>query len=141
VIYHIAVARDWDAALEAGEYRTSTLGRTLEHEGFVHAAFAEQVRGVADRYYPDVAEPLVLLTIDETRLDVPWRVDEAPGCGPRLPPRLRPDPGHRRRDEHPHAPPRRPAGRPHPAVTPSCRAYSFLNTYACSGVGAIPNRR
>jgi uncharacterized protein (DUF952 family) len=80
VIYHIAVARDWDAALEAGEYRTSALGRTLEHEGFVHAAFAEQVRGVADRYYPDVAEPLVLLTIDETRLDVPWRVDEAPGA-------------------------------------------------------------
>lgn len=79
MIYHIASAADWDAALEAGEYRTSTLGRTLEQVGFIHAAFADQVRDVADRYYQDVAEPLVLLTIDETRLDVPVRVDDVPG--------------------------------------------------------------
>jgi uncharacterized protein (DUF952 family) len=79
MIYHIALAGDWDAAIEAGEYRTSTLGRTLAQEGFIHAAFADQVRDVADRYYRDVAEPLVLLTIDETRLDVPVQVDDVPG--------------------------------------------------------------
>jgi uncharacterized protein (DUF952 family) len=79
MIYHIALAKDWDAALEAGEYRTSTLGRTLDEEGFIHAAFAGQVPGVAERYYAQVTEPLVLLTIDETRLDVPWQVEEVAG--------------------------------------------------------------
>jgi uncharacterized protein (DUF952 family) len=65
VIYHLALASEWDAAVEAGEYRTSTLGRSLEEEGFIHASFAEQVRGVADAGYAGVREPLVLLTIDE----------------------------------------------------------------------------
>ncbi len=50
VIYHIALESDWDAALEAGEYRTSTLGRTLEDEGFLHASTASQVRDVADAH-------------------------------------------------------------------------------------------
>jgi uncharacterized protein (DUF952 family) len=81
VIYHIALAADWAAALEAGEYRISTLGRTLEQEGFVHACFAEQVRGVAEAGYGGVREPLVLLTVDEKRLDVPWLVDDVSGSG------------------------------------------------------------
>ena len=78
MIYHLAVDREWRAALEAGEYRTSTLGARLEDVGFVHAAFADQVQGVADRYYSDVAEPVLLLVIDESRLTVPWQVDVAP---------------------------------------------------------------
>ncbi|HYY12624.1 MAG TPA: DUF952 domain-containing protein [Kineosporiaceae bacterium] len=79
MIYHIALASDWDAALEAGEYRTSTLGRTLDEEGFLHASTSEQVREVADRYYGDVREPLVLLAIDERRLTVPLQWDAVPG--------------------------------------------------------------
>ncbi len=79
MIYHIALTRDWDAALASGEYRTSTLGRPLEEDGFVHASFAQQVQGVADAVYSGVREPLVLLTIDEQRLDVPWQVDGVPG--------------------------------------------------------------
>jgi uncharacterized protein (DUF952 family) len=79
VIYHIATARDWQAAIEAGEYRVSTLGRTLEDEGFIHASSAGQVRGVADRFYADVEEPLLLLTIDERRLTVPLQLDAVPG--------------------------------------------------------------
>ena len=31
--------------------------------------------GVYQRYYADAAEPMVLLTIDTDRLDVPWRED------------------------------------------------------------------
>jgi uncharacterized protein (DUF952 family) len=79
MIYHIALASDWAAALEAGEYRISTPGRTLDDEGFLHAAYGNQVRGVADRFYADVTEPLVLLTIDERRLTVSLQVDAVPG--------------------------------------------------------------
>jgi uncharacterized protein (DUF952 family) len=79
MIYHIALEQDWEAALESGEYRVSTLGRTLDDEGFLHAAYGTQVRGVAERYYADVRDPLVLLTIDERRLTVPLRVDAVPG--------------------------------------------------------------
>jgi uncharacterized protein (DUF952 family) len=79
VIYHIALEPDWEAALEAGEYRISTLGRTLADEGFLHAAYGNQVRGVAEAFYSHVSEPLVLLTIDERRLTVPLQVDTIPG--------------------------------------------------------------
>jgi uncharacterized protein (DUF952 family) len=79
VIYHIALERDWESALEAGEYRISSVGRTLEDEGFLHAAYGSQVRGVAEAFYAHVSEPLVLLTIDERRLAVPLRIDAVPG--------------------------------------------------------------
>ncbi len=79
MIYHIALATDWQAALAAGEYRVSTLGRTLEDEGFLHASTSAQVRGVADAFYGAVREPLVLLTIDERRLTVPLQWDAVPG--------------------------------------------------------------
>ena len=79
MIYHIAVESDWDAALEAGEYRVSTVGRTLEDEGFIHASTASQVRDVANAHYAGVREQLVLLTIDERRLTVPLQWDAVPG--------------------------------------------------------------
>ena len=85
MIYHIALASDWDAAVAAGEYRISTIGRTLEDEGFLHASYADQVRGVADAFYADVREPLLLLTIDERRLTVPLRVDAVPGTAEGFP--------------------------------------------------------
>ncbi len=74
-IFHIATASDWSSAQQSGAYTTSTRGRTLAEEGFLHAARREQVAGVFDRYYADAGEPLVLLTIDTDRLDVPWRED------------------------------------------------------------------
>jgi uncharacterized protein (DUF952 family) len=74
-IFHIATVSDWNAALQSEGYTTSTLGRSLEDEGFLHAARREQVAGVLDRYYADAGEPLVLLTIDTDLLDVPWRED------------------------------------------------------------------
>lgn len=75
LIFHIATAADWAAAERSGAYTTSTRGLTLEQEGFLHAARREQVAGVFNRYYADAAEPLVLLTIDTERLDVPWQED------------------------------------------------------------------
>ena len=75
-IFHIATVVDWEQALAAGAYTTSTRGRTLEQEGFLHASREDQTAGVFDRYYRDAGEPLVLLTIDTDLLDVPWREDE-----------------------------------------------------------------
>ncbi len=78
LIFHIATASDWAAAQQTGAYTTSTRGRTLEQEGFLHAARREQVAGVFNRYYRGAGEPLLLLTIDTDRLGVPWR-EEAVG--------------------------------------------------------------
>jgi glutathione S-transferase len=79
-IYHLATASDWDAARQGGAYTTSTLGVTLEEEGFIHASRADQWEGVRDRYYADVDEPLLLLEIDTDLLDVPW-MEEPPAPG------------------------------------------------------------
>ncbi|WP_224276953.1 DUF952 domain-containing protein [Nocardioides lacusdianchii] len=67
-IFHIATDADWRRTLETGTYSTSTVGRTLAEEGFIHASRREQVQGVFDRYYRGLGEHLVLLTIDPSRL-------------------------------------------------------------------------
>jgi uncharacterized protein (DUF952 family) len=67
-IFHIATDADWRRTLETGTYTTSTVGRSLEEEGFIHASRRDQVQGVFDRYYRTLGERLVLLTIDPARL-------------------------------------------------------------------------
>jgi uncharacterized protein (DUF952 family) len=84
-IYHLALARDWAAAQASGAYAVSTLGRTLAEVGFVHAARADQWRGVRDRYYAGVTEPLVLLVIDPGRLAAAVREEPAPGLDETFP--------------------------------------------------------
>jgi glutathione S-transferase len=85
-IFHIATLADWQQAQESGAYTTSTRGRSLEEEGFVHASRADQWEGVRDAFYADVAEPLVLLEIDTGLLDVPVVEEEpAPGAGVTFP--------------------------------------------------------
>ncbi len=74
-IFHIATAADWRRTLETGTYTTSTVGVTLEEEGFIHASRRDQVQGVFDRYYKRLGEHLVLLTIDPARLDSEVRVE------------------------------------------------------------------
>jgi uncharacterized protein (DUF952 family) len=76
-IFHIAKVADWEVAQVAGEYRVSTLGRTLEQEGFLHASRADQWQAVHDTFYAGLDEPLVLLEIDAGLLGVPV-VEEAP---------------------------------------------------------------
>ena len=75
IIHHIALESDWQQAQESGAYATSTLGRSLDDEGFIHASRPEQVQRVSDAFYGGVPEPLVLLTIDTDRLASPWRED------------------------------------------------------------------
>jgi glutathione S-transferase len=84
-IFHLALVSDWQAAVAAGEYTVSSLGVTLEEEGFIHASRADQWEGVKQRYYSDVTEPLVLLVIDPARLSAPLVVEEAPGAGESFP--------------------------------------------------------
>ncbi|NJP91631.1 DUF952 domain-containing protein [Nonomuraea sp. FMUSA5-5] len=70
-IHHLALATDWDNARTAGEYRISTLGRTLEEEGFIHCSRdLDQLRGVHTAFYGHVTEPLLILDIDPAGLDV-----------------------------------------------------------------------
>jgi uncharacterized protein (DUF952 family) len=74
-IFHIATRADWEQAKRSGTYTTSTVGRSLAEEGFIHASRRQQVAGVFSRYYRDVAEPLVLLTIAPERLAAEVRDD------------------------------------------------------------------
>ncbi len=75
LIFHIAEKSRWDAAQLAGSYAQSTLGRTIEDEGFIHAAREDQWEGVRERYYAEASGPLVLLVIDTEKLSSPWRED------------------------------------------------------------------
>jgi len=76
----VATESDWQRAQREGSYTTSTLGRTLAEEGFIHASRSDQWQGVLTRFYADVAEPLVLLEIETDALDVPV-VEEPPAPG------------------------------------------------------------
>ena len=66
-LYHLALAADWEVARRSGLYTTSTRGRTLEEEGFVHCSFADQVEATAQAFYADAGD-VVLLQIDPARL-------------------------------------------------------------------------
>jgi uncharacterized protein (DUF952 family)/heme-degrading monooxygenase HmoA len=66
-VFHVALPDDWDTAQRTGEYTMSTRGRSLAEEGFIHCSFADQVEAIANRYYADLDE-LVLLTVDPSLL-------------------------------------------------------------------------
>ncbi len=74
-VLHLAEVAHWEEALETGEYRWSTLGRTLEEEGFIHCSTPEQLEGVLSRYYAGCHDDLLLLTVDPPRLGSPLRWD------------------------------------------------------------------
>jgi len=74
-VLHVAEAAHWEQALATGEYRWSTLGRTLEEEGFIHCSTPAQLPGVLDRFYSAHPDDLVVLTIETARLEVPLRWD------------------------------------------------------------------
>ncbi len=78
-ILHMALPGDWDAARGTGEYAISTRGVTLADEGFIHCSYPHQVEGVANRFYADL-DNLVLLQIDIDTLDAVV-VDEPPFAG------------------------------------------------------------
>ena len=78
-IYHAALPADWADAFGTGEYTVSTRGASLDDVGFIHASTREQIEGVANRFYADLTE-LVLLTIDPLAVphEIRWE-PPAPG--------------------------------------------------------------
>src|SRR5215472_4892927 len=78
IIYHIATAADWEQARRDGEYTTSTRGRTLAEQGFIHGSTAEQVAPVANMIYKGVPDLLVLV-IDTDRVRPEIRYEQVPG--------------------------------------------------------------
>jgi uncharacterized protein (DUF952 family) len=84
-LFHVALLSDWEAAQQAGHYRVSTLGRSLEDEGFLHASFDHQWPGVLNAYYAGLDAPLVLLEVDPDLLDVPVVVETPEGADQAFP--------------------------------------------------------
>ncbi len=84
-IYHLALRGAWEAALERHEpYRRSTIDTSLEEEGFIHCSLPSQVQRVADRYYRDRGD-VVLLTIDPSLVPDEIRVENLGGGEERYP--------------------------------------------------------
>jgi len=84
-LFHIARKRDWDQAQHDGAYRISTLGRTLDQQGYIHLSFPGQVKRVAEAFYAGVDDELVLLSIDPAKLMAPVITEPSPGTDERFP--------------------------------------------------------
>ncbi|HET9730103.1 MAG TPA: DUF952 domain-containing protein [Acidimicrobiia bacterium] len=68
LILHITTRPAWDEAQQRGSYTPAS----LESEGFVHCSLPTQVTHVADWFYRDVPD-LMLLCIDPNRLTAALR--------------------------------------------------------------------
>jgi uncharacterized protein (DUF952 family) len=80
IIYHVTSPADWEQGAQAGEYTTSTRGKTLAEVGFLHASTATQIIPVAGFIHrDDPEESLVVLVIDTGKLTSPIRHDQVPG--------------------------------------------------------------
>jgi glutathione S-transferase len=77
-IYHIATASDWAQAQADGKYTTSTRGKTLAEQGFIHGSTADQVAPVANMIYKGLPDLLVLV-IDADRVRPEIRFEQVPG--------------------------------------------------------------
>jgi uncharacterized protein (DUF952 family) len=64
-IYHLVLPEYWAEWKDQANYFSAT----FEQEGFIHLSTAQQVRGVIERYYPDV-KALVLLEICVEKLNL-----------------------------------------------------------------------
>lgn len=78
LIYHIATAADWAQARAEGEYTTSTRGKSLAEQGFIHGSTAAQVAPVANMIYQGLPDLLVLV-IDTDRVWPEIRLERVPG--------------------------------------------------------------
>jgi glutathione S-transferase len=86
LILHLALRSDWDEARTCGVYDWSTRGAKVADVGYTHCSFEHQWRGVRDRFYADLADDeLVLLVIDESRLQSPVVVERLDGAPDEFP--------------------------------------------------------
>ena len=84
MIFHLAVASEWEAAIDAGVYERSTLGRSLAEEGFIHCSYEHQVATTASRFYAG-RDDILVLTIDPDLVDAEIRVESAPDADDEFP--------------------------------------------------------
>ena len=75
MIYHITTREAWQMAQSQGSYRAES----LQSEGFIHCSARRQVPQVANSFYRG-ADELLLLQIDESRLNAPlmWEAPAHP---------------------------------------------------------------
>ena len=76
MIYHITQAQNWRAAGGTGSY----VPPGFASDGFIHCCAAGQIAEVAQRYFRDEAD-LVLLCIDPQRLAAEVRYEDLTGSG------------------------------------------------------------
>lgn len=85
VIYHLAVRHEWEAAVASGHhYCRSTIGRSLDEQGYIHASFRHQVDTVAEAFYHD-CDDVVLLEIEVSGLNCEVKVENLDGGAERFP--------------------------------------------------------
>lgn len=72
-IYHITTETRWRIARSKGEYSAPS----LEEEGFIHCSTMAQVFGVANAFYLDETDEVLLLELDSERIQAEVRY-EAP---------------------------------------------------------------
>ncbi|CAD5996164.1 DUF952 domain-containing protein [Agreia sp. COWG] len=83
-ILHVAIADDWEASRNFGEYEVSTRGVGLFDDGYIRATTASGLAEVLRRRYSDLQLPLLLLVIDADALgragvNIVWS-DPQPGA-------------------------------------------------------------
>ncbi|MEP6677013.1 MAG: DUF952 domain-containing protein [Ferruginibacter sp.] len=80
MIYHVTTKHSWQKAQEQGAYEALSLFT----EGFIHLSKKEQVAGVLERYYKDQTD-LLLLHVDETKLDALLKYEVSPSVNEEFP--------------------------------------------------------
>ena len=86
-LLHITLPGNWAPARASGEYRMSTHNRTLDEEGFVHCSYPRQLERVANQFYADVAE-LIILHLEPDLIEAEVRLEPASEGGSELFPHI-----------------------------------------------------
>ncbi|MGG9972285.1 DUF952 domain-containing protein [Ferruginibacter sp. SUN002] len=80
MIYHVVTDDEWQSAVAQGFYESPSLAI----EGFIHTCTMEQLKGVLERYYKNKTN-LLLLYIDETKLDAELKYELSPSIQEHFP--------------------------------------------------------
>lgn len=81
MIYHITTGSDWEQAQQDGAYHTPS----LQTEGFIHCSSREQIIKVANAFYRDLPD-LVLLCIETDYLEADLKWEDPAHPNPDAPP-------------------------------------------------------
>lgn len=79
MIFHLTEPERWQQSQTEGVHTGSTRGVELAQEGYIHCSTAEQWPGVVERFYADATE-LLLLHVDESKLDAPLVYEQLGGA-------------------------------------------------------------